>query len=348
MAFGGLRGTLAGNATSITNPFSATGSVAVSVGDLVYAVLCEQTSLTVTAVSDNLGNTYSALNAGTDAGAATGRAFYSRVTVAGTLTSVSATCTASSDNVAFVVAVIEGPIIVSPLDANPANITSDITSPFTCPATGVLAQANEIVMCWASVNTSTSYAATSPNLLALQQASATVIRGMIGYQAVAATTSVSPAFTAASNPTQCILGTSSFKKDPAQTITGALYSDADSVFGATVSAAYTVAGELFSDGETFFAATVTGSGGAQQIDGALFADADTFQAASVASAYTIAGNVFGDADTFHSATLSTVYTISGSLFTDADSFGAAVISGPPVAGHCMPPGRMSLSMGLSF
>ena len=47
----------------------------------------QQTSLTVTAVTDNLGNTYSATNAGSDNGNITGRAFYSRVTVPGTLTS---------------------------------------------------------------------------------------------------------------------------------------------------------------------------------------------------------------------------------------------------------------------
>jgi len=42
MAFGALLGTLTGNAISITNPFSATGSVVVSVGDLVVAVIAQQ------------------------------------------------------------------------------------------------------------------------------------------------------------------------------------------------------------------------------------------------------------------------------------------------------------------
>jgi hypothetical protein len=58
MAFGSLRGTLSVAQNSITNPTSATGSVAVSVGDLVYVVGCSQGALTWGATpTDNLGNT---------------------------------------------------------------------------------------------------------------------------------------------------------------------------------------------------------------------------------------------------------------------------------------------------
>lgn len=230
MAFGGLKGTLVGAANSITNPIDATGSVVVAVGDLVFGVIGEQTSLTAGTVTDNLGNTYAATQAGTDAGTSTGRAYYSRVTVAGTLTAVHFAATASTDNVAVVAAVIEGPFVTSPLDANPTNITSDITSPFTCPATGTLAQASEVVMAWGVATGSTVWAATSPNLLATQQATQSVLHTVVGYQAVAATTTVSPAFTAASNPTDAVLGTASFKQDlsatgtAAQTITKAAQS----------------------------------------------------------------------------------------------------------------------------
>src|SRR5215211_5595091 len=105
MAFGDLKGTLVVNANSITNPIAAAGSVAVNIGDLVYAVFAEQLTVTVTTVSDNLGNTYTATAAGTDAGTSTGRAYWSRVTVAGTLTSVSAVATASGNNVAAIAGV---------------------------------------------------------------------------------------------------------------------------------------------------------------------------------------------------------------------------------------------------
>jgi hypothetical protein len=215
MAFGGLKGFLEAAANSITNPFAATGSVAVGVGDLVFAVLGEQTTLTITAVADNLGNTYSAVNAGTVSGAVTGRAFYSRVTVAGTLTSVSATTTASGDNVAFVAAVIEGPFAVGPLDTAPANTTADITTPFTCPATGTLAQAREVVMAWCVADGSAVWTASAPNLLVRTLATQSILHTIIGYQAVNATTTVSPAF-AGTNPTVIVLGTASFKQDLTQ------------------------------------------------------------------------------------------------------------------------------------
>src|SRR5688572_957274 len=123
MAFGDLKGTLGGNANSITNPFNATGSVAVAVGDLVYAVLGQQTNLTVTACADNLFNTYIETQLGLDAGTSTGRAFYTRVTMPGTLTTISATTTGSTNDVAFLAAVIEGPFEVRAIDANPTNIS---------------------------------------------------------------------------------------------------------------------------------------------------------------------------------------------------------------------------------
>jgi hypothetical protein len=215
MAFGSLRGTLTVALNSITNPTSAVGSVSVSVGDLIVAVMCQQTALTVTGVTDGLGHTYAAQNAGFDAGNCSGRAFWVRATNAGTLTSVDAACTASANNVAFSVAVFEGNFDASPLDANPANNeNTDNTSPITCPATGTLAQADELVIGWSASGgaASTDWAATSPNLEAIETSSSTVAKAIIGYQVVAATTTVSPAFTTASDPTNSVQGTMSFKK----------------------------------------------------------------------------------------------------------------------------------------
>jgi len=212
MAFGALKGTFTGTANSITNPFAATGSVAVVVGDAVVAVLGEQIALTVTAVTDNLGNTYVAVNAGTDGGSITGRAFYSRVTVAGTITSLNATTTGSTNNVAFVGAAIEGPFMISPLDAAPANNNNtDNASPFTCPATGTLAQANEVVISWMCGQSNATWLATSPNLKAIQAISQSVADTIIGYQVVAATTSIAPEFTG-TNPTASVQGTFSLKQ----------------------------------------------------------------------------------------------------------------------------------------
>jgi hypothetical protein len=213
MAFGGLKGTLTANGASTTASNSLTGSVVVAVGDLVWVAFGEENVIFATTVSDNLGNTYTALNAGTDAGITTLKCYWSRVTVAGTLTSVAVAASATTNNWAGVVAVIEGPFATSPLDANPANTTADITSPFTCPATGTLAQADEVVMCSGVRDVASAWSATSPNLKALEVTTQINPSVVVGYQLVAATTTVSPEFTAAANPTADVLTTASFKKD---------------------------------------------------------------------------------------------------------------------------------------
>jgi hypothetical protein len=210
-SMGTAKGVLTANAVSITNPFSATGSVAVSIGDVVVAVLSEQTSLTVTTVSDNLGNSYTAQNAGTDAGNVTGRAYWFRITSAGTLTSVDATTTGSTDNVVFTAVVYQGPFDPSPLDANPGNASNALTSPFSCPASGALAAQYQMIVAWMSTTTAAAYSATAPLVLDSDQASSTVAHVVIGSMVVSSTASVTPVFSAGSNPAADVLGTLSFK-----------------------------------------------------------------------------------------------------------------------------------------
>jgi len=209
MAQGDLLGTLSANTSDITNPFPATGSVAVSVGDLVYVVIGEASNLTVTAVTDNLGNSYSAITAGRDSGGCTGRAFYSRVSAAGTITSVSATCSASTDNGVIIAAVFQGPYASSPLDAAPADV-EDTTGSFSCPATGVLAQANETVACYMVWDTNDTQTATAPNIKALQVTAGTGLGAAVGYQTVSSTASVTPVWTG-NIDLDDVLGTASFK-----------------------------------------------------------------------------------------------------------------------------------------
>lgn len=197
MAFGDLKGTLTGSANSITNPMDATGSVVVAVGDLVFVTLSQQTNLTATTpVTDNLGNTYAAINAGTDAGTVTIRSYYSRVTVAGTLTVVHVPATASVNDASVVADVIEGPFTTAPLDANPAN-TTDGTTPFDCPPTGTLAQANEVIMAAIALAGNQTPAATSPGIL-----SGTVARAnaSTAHQRIitSSTSTVTPQFTGTS------------------------------------------------------------------------------------------------------------------------------------------------------
>ena len=212
MAFGDLKGTLTGNANSITNPSDLTGSVAVATGDLIFVAFCQQTSLTATGCTDNLSNTYTATNAGNDTGTQTGRAFWARASAPGTLTTVHVAASASTNDYAGFVAVIAGPVSPSPLDANPANGTSDLTSPFTCPSTGTLAQPQEIVIAWMTAPSSATFSASSPNLLAGQANNSNNAKAVIGYQAVNSTSGVAPEFTGTA-PGEITLGTSSFTLD---------------------------------------------------------------------------------------------------------------------------------------
>ena len=216
MAFGGLRGSLTGNVNNILATFATTaGSIAVSVGDLIYAVIAEQATASATACNDNLGNTYAATSAAADAGTiCTGRAFWTRVTNAGTLTTVTFTTAATTNNACCIAAVIEGPFVSSPLDANPANTVNDLSTPYTCPATPTLAQADEAVLCWMVQNGAVTLSATSPNLIVGATVPTQAILSLaVGRQVVAATTAVTPAWTSSVVPTQSCFGTTSFKKD---------------------------------------------------------------------------------------------------------------------------------------
>jgi|SRR5829696_1365746 len=212
MAFGAVKGTLVGSNASIPNPFVATGSVAVAVGDLIVVLVTERVSLTAGTVTDNLGHTYTAQNAGTDGGNATGKAYWKIATAAGTLTSVSAATTPSTDDAGIGAVVYEGAFNASPLDASPANVAS-ATAPFTGPATGVLAQADELVVNWwagtPGVAAPTSSVGTVNVIPGTTGANSQ--NGAIASLVVSATTSTQATWTA-SGAASAIEGVMTFKK----------------------------------------------------------------------------------------------------------------------------------------
>jgi hypothetical protein len=211
MAFGDHKGSLTASVASVTNPTDLSGSVSVAVGDLVFGVFSQQTDLTAGGtVTDDLGNTYAYLNAGSDGGTATGRAFWSRVTVAGTLTQISVPATASANDASAVASVIEGPFATSPLDANPANTTNATGPTQDCPSTGVLAQADEVVMSSDSIAGNLTLTATAPGSITQTVARANISTA-VQRRVVAATTSVTPQFDSAI-ANNAVQTTGSFKK----------------------------------------------------------------------------------------------------------------------------------------
>ncbi len=224
--FGALKGVLRVGAASITNPASPVGSVSVALKDIVVVGISEQTNLTAGAVTDNLGNTYTAINAGTDGGNTCGRGYFSVVTVAGTLTQVDIVATASTLNYSAVAAAFEGPFKAAPLDANPANTSTDITTPYVFPATGVLAQADELIIGIAAMgswsigttgNVATVGVTAPDNLIACQSdfASGSVQQITLISRVVAVTTDVSQQFVASVDPGSVVYVTASFMKDAA-------------------------------------------------------------------------------------------------------------------------------------
>lgn len=153
MAFGALKGTLTGSDTNPGTTVAASGSVSVSIGDLVVVNLSN--IYTVYALSglnftDNLGNVYNILPILGSEGTSVVQmlyAGYAYVTVSGTLTAVTATWTSSSgSDAAISVAVYEGTFEKNPLDIYVHPVLYDSTSPYTCPATGTLNAADELII----------------------------------------------------------------------------------------------------------------------------------------------------------------------------------------------------------
>lgn len=111
-----------------------------------------------------------------------------------------------------------------------------------------------------------------------------------------------------------------------QSITGALYTNSNTFYGATVApGAVTVSGGLLTNSQTFYGATV--GRGAVNIGGALYTNSNGFFGGTVSASYTIQGALFTDGDTFYGATVSPgSVTIGGVLFSNSNAFYAAAVS----------------------
>lgn len=213
-SFGSLLGTFVSNAATTTTTVDAVGSVSVSVGDLIIAHSVRRTTSGATGCTDNLGNTYTAQNAGTNTGSATYRAFYSIATVAGTLTTVSVSFVAGN-TVAVCAAVFKG--FFGSIDANPAN-TTDNATPFVTNLTGTLTSQPAVVVSWVGGNDFTTdvMEVASPDTIAVTgrtlQGTGSAVECSIAYRVVSATTSVSASFNKSDNTnfTGCAQGIMSF------------------------------------------------------------------------------------------------------------------------------------------
>jgi hypothetical protein len=338
MAFGALKGTFEAAATSPGTGFAATGSIAVSVGDLVVVALGSRgTGGNPITFTDNLGHNYTE-ETNSDA---TSRCIYPawvRITTAGTLTSVSFSQTSDAGDKAMVVGVFEGPFdATDPLDVVLPGNTADTAEPWPCPATGTLAQADELIIgmiVHGNGIVEGQYTATAPFSMVEQESSngTSANSCAIGmcYQVVSATTTQTPQFE--QNTASSTQGTSrytlSFKKgDLTQALTPSLVTNSQTYHTPTVTpgAVDVSPSALITDGDTVFAAAVAQSSPLTQ--DAIFVDGETVFAATITTLATILPDLVSDADTVFSATVTPgAVDLTPSLVSDADTVFSATIT----------------------
>jgi hypothetical protein len=228
MAFGALRGTLTNSSTNPGAGISATGSIAVTKGDLIVINYGGRAALTYGILpTDNLGSNYyrHPWNPGIANGAIMAASAY--VTANGTLTSVSAThkvAATSSGDMALVVAVFEGPFDPAFMDRT-LQVIADSTTPYGCPASGTLGQADELIVglqAQGNGGAAASYSAVSPYSLAAGASSGTASNTAscaITYHVVSATTGETPSINSSAS-TAGSTQTLSFRKENTSKVSG--------------------------------------------------------------------------------------------------------------------------------
>jgi hypothetical protein len=202
------------NSAKATGTTLALGAVTVAVGDVVVVLFGDQVVGTAPTIADNLGNTWTPLT-GPNTNTARISKWYSAITVAGSMTAT-VTFQSSAGARAGALGVWDSSFI-GILDKNIAN-ANDSTSPYDCPLSGTLAQANEIVLgfCARASNAALVAGASETGIIEAHSsgsggAGANVSVGLT-YRLVTATTSIQPQMTGSS--VAGVVGTASFKITP--------------------------------------------------------------------------------------------------------------------------------------
>lgn len=209
--------------TTATNNAKATGTtltlgpVTVTAGDIIVVLFGDQVGGSAPTINDDIGgNTWTALTGPTTNTARISK-WYCIVTNGGSMT-VTVTFGSSANARAGALGAWDSSIFgASPLDANPAN-ANDSTSPYDCPATGTLAQADELVLGFCSRASNAALVAGGSELGIIEAhssgsggAGANISVGLT-YRKVTATTSIQPQMTGSS--VAGVAGTASFKITP--------------------------------------------------------------------------------------------------------------------------------------
>lgn len=189
--FGNFVGYTSNVALSIPASFSPSAAITVAVGQLAVVLVAQQTASTLTAVSDNLGNTWNALTT-SGTGNSAMKMYWSLITNAGSMTPVS-TNTSSSSDACILCAVFDGPFDSSPLDKDVIT-TGGHSNTLVTPSSGTLAQTNELIIAyWCCQTVPTAGGATAPSVM--RATNPLYVFGGIASHVVSATTAVTVTFT---------------------------------------------------------------------------------------------------------------------------------------------------------
>lgn len=215
MAFGDIVGNSSASTDVLTDPFSPSSGILVSVGDLIFVNVVEESEfVSSTTCTDNLGNSFSIVTGVDDPVV---KAYYSIVTIAGTSTPAVAN---TVGNAAVIICVAyQGPFSAGPLDKHPA-FNVDTVSPYGAPSTGTLSQTNELIIGYFGTFIDESYNLPGPSArLDKQQANSSTasIAGCI-TSLVAASTSAVTMTVNGDQSTYTVANVATFKADPSQTI----------------------------------------------------------------------------------------------------------------------------------
>ncbi len=241
----------------------------------------------------------------------------------------------------WVIAEIEGPFDSTPLDVSNGTLSTaggnSLATPSVTPSTGDRAAlATYGASSGSALNTRTATFSNSFTTIRDIGAStggtkdfiALGVRTLTGNGSTGYTTTGTISAGGSPDSQSAIIAV--FKKGAggggSQSITGALYTNSNTFYGATVApGTATVSGGLFTNSQTFYGATV--GRGAVNIGGALYTNSNGFFGGTVSASYTIQGALFTDGDTFYGATVSPgSVTIGGVLFSNSNAFYAAAVS----------------------
>lgn len=315
-----------------------TASFTPTANAMLFAFACNRNSgATIPSISDSLGGTWNAINAGHDGTAVAARVFWQQI--GGSPASMTVTVNGGGGS-QHAVHVLE----ITGADDVFTNVQSDLDANGDNALTMAAYAASSGCLAYSLVTAGSAMTGPSGFTELYDQAPATNTRVHVSYDMTSPGTSL---VWAGSNNEAIAYGIEIFEFVGApQEITGGHFTDPDTFFTGqldlgiigslfadpdvfttgVVTTTYTITGSLFTDPDVFHSGVVTREG-EQNIDGSLFTDPDTFYSGTITTDYTITGALFTDPDVGHSGVITTANTIVGSHFVDPDIFYSGTLTG---------------------